>query len=90
MIWDGFKDISVYNTILAKTSQFVSYVRNSTIASEYFDEAEIKRLQQANATRWNSQLFMILPVVELPQKVFDKHPGVQFLAMVANFFLSWA
>ena len=62
VVKDGLKDASPYlKNVIAKASIIVSHVRKSIHASDIL-EGE-KRLQAANATRWNSQLRMIRSVL---------------------------
>jgi hypothetical protein len=49
------------NTIITKASTLVRFVRHSIHATEILEEE--KRLQNANATRWNSQLIMIRSIL---------------------------
>ena len=57
VVRDGLKDNGAVTKVLAKSSAIVSHVRKSTHATEAL--GDYKRLQTANATRWNSQLKMI-------------------------------
>jgi hypothetical protein len=50
--------------VMAKAAKIVSFARRSTHATDLL-EGE-KRLQQANTTRWNSQLIMIRSVLNIP------------------------
>ncbi|XP_045172971.2 zinc finger BED domain-containing protein 4-like [Mercenaria mercenaria] len=51
--------------LISKASTIVSYVRKSVLASEYLEDE--KRLQAANCTSWNSQLYMIQSVLAVPE-----------------------
>ncbi len=57
VIKDGLRQAGPITKVLGKASNIVSHVRRSIHASEIL-EGE-KKLQAANATRWNSQLIMI-------------------------------
>ena len=62
-----FKDASQHlKNVISKASNMVSHVRKPIHATDGF-EGE-KRLQAANATRWNSQLKMIRYVLEAPDE----------------------
>jgi hypothetical protein len=52
--------------LMGKAAKLVSYVRKSTHATDFL-EGE-KRLQQANNTRWNSQLIMIRSILNVPHE----------------------
>lgn len=52
--------------VMAKAAKLVSFVRRSTHATDFL-EGE-KRLQQANNTRWNSQLIMIRSILNVPHE----------------------
>ena len=54
VIKDGFKQGNQVNRVISKCSKIVSFVCRSTIAAEVL-EGE-KKLEIANATRWNSNL----------------------------------
>ncbi|CAG2238141.1 UFL1 [Mytilus edulis] len=71
VVKDGLKDCSPHlKTVITKASNIVSFVRKSIIASEILED--YKRLQAANATRWNSQLHMICSVLNVPELELDK------------------
>ena len=54
VIKDGFKNAGRIDRVISKCSKIVSHVRKSTIATEVLEGG--KKLEIANATRWNSQL----------------------------------
>ena len=67
VVKDGLKDASQHlKNVISKASNIVSHVRKSIHATNIL-EGE-KRLQAANATRWNSQLKMIRSVLEAPDE----------------------
>ena len=71
VVKDGFKEAgNNLKTIIAKASTVVRYVRQSLLATEIL-EGE-KRLQTANATRWNSQLIMIRSILNIPEEKLNK------------------
>ena len=71
VVKDGLKDAgNNLKTIIAKTSTVVRYVRQSLLGTEIL-EGE-KRLQTANATRWNSQLIMIRSIFNIPEEKLNK------------------
>ena len=67
VVKDGLKDASQHlKNVISKASNIVSHVRKSIHATDIL-EGE-KRLQAANATRWNSQLKIIRSVLEAPDE----------------------
>ena len=67
VVKDGLKDASQHlKNVTAKASNTVNHVRKSIYATDIL-EGE-KRLQAANATRWNSQLRMIRSVLGAPEE----------------------
>ena len=64
VIKDGFKQAGAINKVLAKASAIVAHVRKSIHASEMLEP--YRRLQTANATRWNSQLAMVRSILAVP------------------------
>ena len=64
VIKDGFKSAAKINKVLSKASSIVAHVRKSH-ASELLESE--KRLQAANAPRWNSQLTMIRYVLHITE-----------------------
>lgn len=66
VIKDGFSGQSQINGIIAKCAKLVSFVRKSTIATDFL-EGE-KRLQMYTSTRWNSQLKMLRSILSIPQE----------------------
>ena len=69
VIKDGFKDAPAITKVLSKVSTVVSHVRKSIHSSELLESE--KRLQTANATRWNSQLTMIRSVLRISKEKLD-------------------
>ena len=69
VIKDGFKNASQISRVISKCSKIVSHVRKSTIATEILDDQ--KKLEIANATRWNSQLKMIRSILAVDQEKLD-------------------
>ncbi len=65
VINDGFKSVPQLNRILNKTAKIVAFVHRSTVATGVLDGE--KRLQAANATRWNSQVKMIRSVLAVSE-----------------------
>lgn len=66
VVKDGLKEITGHlKSVLAKVAKIVNFVRKSLCASEILED--YKRLQTANVTRWNSQLFMIKSVLNVPE-----------------------
>ena len=57
-------------TVVAKASNIVKFVRKSVNASEIL-EGE-KKLQASNATLWNSQLYMIKSILNVPEENWTK------------------
>ncbi len=65
VIKDGLRYASPISKVLGKASGIVSDVRRSIHASEILQGE--KKLQAANATRWNSQLMMVRSLHRTPQ-----------------------
>ena len=57
-------------TVVAKASNIINFVRKSVNASEIL-EGE-KKLQASNATLWNSQLYMIKSILNVPEEKLNK------------------
>ena len=72
---DGLKHAQHFDRLLSKISRLVSHVRHSTVISDVFDGH--CRLQQSNATRWNSSLNMVRSVLRVPDDVWKQidYPG---------------
>ena len=71
VVKDGLKDANSHlKTIITKASTLVRFVRHSIHATEILEEE--KRLQNANATRWNSQLIMIRSILNIPEEKLNK------------------
>ena len=65
VIRDGLKQAGPINKVLAKASAIVSHARRSTHCTDIL-EGE-RRLQAANATRWNSQLTMVRSLLQISE-----------------------
>ena len=59
--------------MLAKASNIVAHVRRSAHATDML-EGE-KKLQTANATRWNSQVMMIRSILSVPPEKLSTNSG---------------
>ena len=71
VVRDGLKEAGQHlKTVVAKASNIVNFVRKSVNASEIL-EGE-KKLQASNATRWNSQLYMIKSILNVPEEKLNK------------------
>ena len=69
-VQDGLKNTGPQlNKVLAKAAKIVSFARKSTHATEILEDE--KRLQAANATRWNSQLYSIKSILSVPSEKLD-------------------
>ena len=64
VVKDGFKNTTQINKVISKASNFVNYIRKSTVASDHLDD--FNRVQAANYTRWNSQIKMIRSLLKIP------------------------
>ena len=70
IVKDGMKDAGALRTVISKASSIVSHVRKSTVSSEILES--YRKLQAANATRWNSGLAMIRSLLRIPQDTLDQ------------------
>lgn len=69
-VQDGLKNTGPQlNKVLSKAAKIVSFARKSTHATEILEDE--KRLQVANATRWNSQLYSIKSILSVPSQKLD-------------------
>jgi len=59
------KQAGPITNVLGKVANIVSHVRQSLHASELIEDE--RRLQTANATRWNSQLTMVRSILRIPE-----------------------
>ena len=67
VVRDGLKEAGQHlKTVIAKASNIVNFVRKSVNASEILEDE--KKLQASNATRWNSQLYMIQSILNVPEE----------------------
>ena len=66
-----FTEVGQLNCVLGKASKIVNHVHKLTILNE-----EVLRLQVANATRWNSQMKMIHPIVAAVADMLDQLVGL--------------
>ena len=64
VVKDGLQEIGPVKTILSKVAIIVSHVHRSQYATEIL-EGE-RKLQQKNATRWNSELRSIKSILRVP------------------------
>ena len=69
VIKDGFKQAGNISKVLGKASAIVSHVQKSVCASDILESEN--RLQNCNATRWNSQLIMIRSILKIPQEKLE-------------------
>lgn len=70
VIKDGLKEAAQVNKVLGKVSKLVTHIRSSTKASDLIG-AEV-RLQAANATRWNSQLYMLKSLLKVSNDTLEQ------------------
>lgn len=71
VVKDGLKECNNHlKQVVLKASQIVNFVRKSVNASEILEE--YNRLQAANVTRWNSQLYMLRSILNVPEHQLNK------------------
>ena len=71
VVRDGLKESGQHlKTIVAKASYIVNFVRKSVNASKILEGD--KKLQAPNATRWNSQLYVIKSILNVPEEKLNK------------------
>lgn len=70
VVKDGMKEIGSLHTLMSKVSSLVSHIRKSTHATDLLRDH--RRVQAANATRWNSEIKMIRSVLQIPQDKLDQ------------------
>ena len=76
VIKDGFKKAGQINKVLSKAASLVAHVRKSNLSSDILESE--KRLQAANATRWNSELRMIRSLLRIPEESYNKSKVCMF------------
>ena len=77
VVSDGLKEAGQLKTIINRVSKLVSHVRKSHHSSELLENCN--KLQQLNATRWNSQFKMLRSLLQVPQVTRLILPGNQEL-----------
>ena len=70
VVKDGMKEIGSLHTLMSKVSALVSHICKSTHATDLLRDH--RRVQTANATRWNSEVKMIRSVLQIPQDKLDQ------------------
>ena len=70
VVKDGLKEAGPLQSVIAKASKLVSHVRKSHNTTELFES--FRKLQPANATRWNSQLKMLRSIMQIPQDLLNQ------------------
>jgi thiamine phosphate synthase YjbQ (UPF0047 family) len=71
VVKDGLKECNSHlKQVVTKVSHIVNYVRKSVNASEILED--YSRLQAANVTRWNSQLYMLRSILNVPEDERNK------------------
>ena len=71
VVKDGLKECNSHlKQVVTKASHIVNYVRKSVNASEMLED--YNRLQAANVTRWNSQLYMLRSILNVPEDELNK------------------
>ena len=71
VVRDGLDDCNQnMKRIISKATKLVAHVRKSVYSSEILESE--KRLQAANATRWNSQLRMLKSVLDVPEEKLNE------------------
>lgn len=70
VVKDGMKEIGSLRSLVSKVSALVSHIRKSTHATDLLMDQ--RRVQAANATRWNSEVKMIRSVLQIPQDKLDQ------------------
>ena len=74
------KDALKINKVIAEASRSVAHTRKSTKATE-ISYNSIK-LCVSNATRWNSQLQVMLSILRIPENVMDQHLSAYELKVI--------
>ena len=64
------KESSGTDAMISKCSKIFAHVRKFTVATEILEG--VNRLQTENYTRWNSQLTMILSVLNVPKEMLQR------------------
>ena len=70
VVKDGMKTAGGLRSVIGKASSIVAQVRKSTISTDLLEGH--RRLQAANATRWNSEVNMIRSILRIPQEKLDE------------------
>ena len=70
VVKDGMKSSGPLRQVIDKAASVVAYARKSTYATDLLENK--KRLQYANATRWNSELLMISSILRISKEKLNQ------------------